>query len=461
MADRGAGRRRPQLDDVLVAVGDAARRLGIDTYLVGGFVRDRLMGTIGKDIDLLTVGAAGIPVLDQVARRFGWSRPQVFERFGTGQIRGDGWILEVVQARAERYDPESRKPSVAPGTLDEDIWRRDFTVNALCQTVDGDVIDRTGRGLDDLRAGVLRTPLDPADTFSEDPLRMFRGARFVAQLGFALAPGTLAAMRDVAPRSAILSVERITEEFRRLLCSAHPRAGLEVMRDGGLLKVVIPEALEGVGMEQGGYHIYDVFDHSAQAVADTPPDPLTRLAAFFHDIGKPRTHVVTPEGKHTFYNHPEVGAVMAEAIMGRLRFSNEEIRDVTSLVRLHLRPIQYQPSTHGDSAVRRLIRDAGPLRRPLLDLARGDTRASSYPDTDTIDALEARMEALDQDGTVSAPVCPLDGNALMALTGRGPGRWIGTVKRALEEAMLDGEISPGDSGAARTWLAHHPELLTE
>ncbi len=295
----------PLTDERLIeAIADAAARAGVETYLVGGFVRDRLLGRDVKDIDLLAVGDDGTRVLAEVASRFGWAPPQRFERFGTGQVRGADFVVEVVRARAESYDASSRKPDVRPGTLEEDIWRRDFTVNALCQTLDGRVIDVTGRGLDDLRHGVLRTPLDPEQTFSEDPLRMFRAARFAAQLGFSLAPGLTAAMSRMAGRSTILSAERVAEEFRRLLVSDHPRAGLEVLRDGGLLAVWMPELEAMVGVEQGGFHIYDVFDHTAHTVAAVPPDLVTRAAALLHDVGKPPTHALDDSGKHTFYDHP-------------------------------------------------------------------------------------------------------------------------------------------------------------
>ncbi|HSP65150.1 MAG TPA: hypothetical protein VLO10_03070, partial [Candidatus Deferrimicrobium sp.] len=254
----------PLTDELLIAaIADAAASTGVETYLVGGFVRDRLLGRGGKDIDLLAVGDDGTRVLEAVASRFGWAPPQRFERFGTGQIRGGGFVVEVVRARAESYDAASRKPDVRPGTLEEDIWRRDFTVNTLCQTLDGHVIDVTGRGLEDLHHRVLRTPLDPQETFSEDPLRMFRAARFAAQLGFATAPGLTPAMSRMALRARILSAERVAEEFRRLLVSDHARAGLELLRDGGLLAVWMPELEAMVGVEQGGFHIYDVFDHTA------------------------------------------------------------------------------------------------------------------------------------------------------------------------------------------------------
>ena len=445
---------------LLEAIAEAAANRGVQMYLVGGFVRDRLIGREGKDIDLLAVDDDGTTVLGDVARRFGWAPPQRFERFGTGQVRGDGFVVEAVRARSESYDASSRKPDVRPGTLEEDIWRRDFTVNALCQTLDGRVIDVTGRGLDDLRHGVLRTPLEPGLTFSEDPLRMFRAARFTAQLGFATAPGLTTAMERMAARSSILSAERVAEELRRLLLSDHPRAGLELLRDGGLLRHWFPELEKMIGVEQGGFHIYDVFDHSTHTVAATPRDLVTRVAGLLHDVGKPPTHSRDPDGKHTFYNHPSVGADMATSMLTRLRFSNEEISAVASLVRNHLRPIQYRPEEWSDAAVRRLVRDIGAQRDRLLDLARADTRASSFPDTDAIDHLETRMAALDSGGAVSTLRPPLDGHRLMALAGdRPPGPWLRRVQDAIEEAILDGAIPPGDAGAAERWLAQRPELL--
>ncbi len=223
----------------------------------------------------------------------------------------------MVRARAESYDAASRKPDVRPGTLEEDIWRRDFTVNALCQTLDGRVIDVTGRGLDDLRRGVLRTPLDPELTFSEDPLRMFRAARFAAQLGFSTAPGL---DRGDAPRwrpaRAILSAERVAEEFRRLLVSDHPRAGLELLRDGGLLAVWMPELEAMVGVEQGGFHIYDVFDHSAHTVAGVarrPGHAARRAAARRRQAAHARGRRRTASTPST--TTPAVGAAIATDLL--------------------------------------------------------------------------------------------------------------------------------------------------
>lgn len=448
------------IDDVLDAVRRTASALGVETYLVGGFVRDRLLGREGKDIDFVTVDSDGTDVLAQVAREFGWAPPQRFERFGTGQVRGDGFILEVVRARAERYDPESRKPDVRPGTLEEDVMRRDFTVNALCQTLDGQVIDITGHGLADLRAGVLRTPLPPDETFAEDPLRMFRAARFAAQLQFTVEPGVVPAMRAQASRVAILSVERINEELRRMLTAAHPSLGFALLREGGILEHVLPEVAAMIGVEQGGWHIYDVYDHTMHALDVSPPDLLTRLGVLFHDVGKPPTHVVAPDGRHTFYDHAVVGGDMTRDILTRLRFSNNEIDAAVALVRLHLRPIQYDAGSFGDAAVRRLIRDAGDLRARMLDLARADTRASSFPSTDGIDELEARMTRLDAGGEVSRMRDPLSGDEIMRMAGRPPGPWVGRIKRALQDAVVEGVIPPADAEAARRWLDSHRELLS-
>jgi poly(A) polymerase len=415
---------------------------------------------LSKDIDLVTVGIDPLPLLAAVATAFGWHPPERFERFGTAQIRGPGYVVEGVRARAERYDPDSRNPDVRPGTLAEDVGRRDFTVNALCQTLDGRVIDITGKGLTDLRAGVLRTPSDPLETFSEDPLRMYRAARFVAQLGFALAPGTVEAMRAQAQRTSILSVERITDELRRMLVSRHPANGIHVLREGGLLEYVLPELLAAIGVEQGGFHTGDVYQHTLAAVDAAPRDLVTRTAALLHDIAKPVTHAIAADGRHTFYDHSSVGAEMAQVILTRWRYSNDEISAVSRLVRLHLRPIQYERERFSDTAVRRLIGDAGALRGRLLDLARADTRASAFPTLEELDELGERMARLDEGQAVSAMRDPLSGDELMVLAGRGPGPWVGKVKAAIRDAVLEGAIPPGDSPTARAWLDAHRELLS-
>ena len=445
--------------DVLVHdLGIAFSAHGVEAYLVGGFVRDRLLGNPSKDIDIVCINNDGIAAMRDVAQRRDWSPPVVFERFGTAQIRGDGFIVETVRARKEQYDPQSRKPDVAPGTLEEDVMRRDFTVNALCQRFEGEILDLTERGLADLEAKLLRTPLDPRETFREDPLRMFRAARFVAQLGFQLADGVLEAMAAEASRASVLSVERIRDELIRLLISPHARDGINVLRDANLLDFVAPELKPMQGVEQGGYHIYDVWEHTLHALDAAPPDLITRLAVLFHDIGKPPTHEFVDGEKHTFYGHPQAGAEIAKEAMTRLRFSNDDTDAVAKLVELHLRPIQYDAQEWSDAAVRRLIRDAGELRAKMIDVAKADTVASSYPGTDELDQLAARMDALDQGEAVSQMQSPLSGSEIMELAARPPGRWVGAVKSALENAVIEGEITSGDREAAKAWLRARPEL---
>jgi putative nucleotidyltransferase with HDIG domain len=225
------------------------------------------------------------------------------------------------------------------------------------------------------------------------------------------------------------------------------------------LEVSVPELIPMVGVEQGGWHLYDVWEHSARAVELAPLDLVTRLGCLFHDSGKPRTHALAADGRHTFYDHPRAGAEIAAAAMGRLRFSGEEIDQVGALVLHHMWPIQYRPGEVGDGAVRRFIRTAGELRPRLLDLARADTRASAYPDVEAIDELEQRAARLDAGSQVSRLRPPLDGHELMRLAGRAPGPWVGRAQRALLDAILDGEIPGDDPEAAGGFLTGHPELL--
>jgi putative nucleotidyltransferase with HDIG domain len=234
---------------------------------------------------------------------------------------------------------------------------------------------------------------------------------------------------------------------------------METLRDTGLLAVAIPELIPMVGVEQGGWHLDDVWDHTMRAVELAPPDLVTRLGCLFHDAGKPTTHALAVDGRHTFYDHPRTGAEMARAVMTRLRCSTEQIDQVSSLVLHHMWPIQYRSDTVGDGAVRRFIRTIGPLRPQLLEVARADTRASAFPGVEAIDELEERMGRLDAGNQVSRLKPPLTGHELMKVAGRGAGPWVGSAQRALLEAVLDGEIPGDDPQAARLWLDAHPELL--
>ena len=447
---------------LIAALGRAAADAGVDAYIAGGFVRDRLRGRPGRDLDLVVLGRPGgtAALLRRLAVILGWPEPELFEAYGTGKAAGDGFVVEAVEARVEEYDAGSRRPRVRPGTLEEDVWRRDFTVNTLLQTFGGQVLDLTGRGLRDLVAGVLRTPLDPSRAFEDDPLRMLRAARFASVLDARADDQLLAAMRERASRVELLSAERVRDELRGLLRGRRPSRGIEVLREGSLLGRLLPELEAMRGVEQSGWHTHDVYGHTLAAVDGAPPDLVTRAAVLLHDVGKPPCHAIDERGRHTFHDHPQVGAEMAERLLARLSWPADETAEVTALIRLHLRPIQYDAGQTGDSAVRRLIRDAGALRSRMLDVARADIRASAYPTTAGIDELAERMERLDGDGAVSARRRVLDGSALMREFGRGPGPWIGAAQRALEEAVVEGEVRTDDAEGALRWLRERrPDLV--
>jgi poly(A) polymerase len=440
-------------------VARVAAELGVDAYIVGGWVRDRLLGLPSKDVDVVVVDGSGVDLLTHMAALMGWNPPAVFERFGTAHVVGDGFTIEAVRARSESYDPDSRKPDVAPGTLEQDMWRRDFTLNALCMGVDGTVLDVTGMGLADLRAGLLRTPLDPVVTFSEDPLRMVRAARFVSKLDVTPALGMLSAMRQVAHRLSVVSVERIAEELRQLLVSANPSRGLELLRAGGLLDVIAPELLPMVGCTQDPrHHRYDVWDHTMHALDAAVPVLLTRLAVLFHDVGKPETRSLPSvewaeaQGHINFHGHEEVGERVTRRVLRRLRFSEEEARDVARLVGLHMRPMWYSRDRLAAPGLRRLVRDAGELAGNMLDVARADVAASAHTDSDFLDELAWRMIEVDRSGAIAARRRALRGEVVMAWQGRGPGPWVGEVIAAYDEALMAGVVTPDDATAAEEWL---------
>jgi poly(A) polymerase len=453
------------IDTVLCTLSQLASELGVEAYVVGGYVRDRLLGREGsKDIDVVVVGGSGATLLSLLAERLGWSPPAVFERFGTAHATGDGIIVEAVRARSERYDPESRKPDVRPGTLAEDVWRRDFTINTLCVPIAADhehppwfteVLDYTGRGLDDLESGILRTPLDPAETFAEDPLRMVRAARFVSKLDVHPAVGLVAAMRAAAARLRVVSVERVAEELRQILVAPQPSRGLELLRDGGVLDVILPELVPTVGCAQDPrHHLYDVWEHTVRALDAAPAELTVRLAVLLHDVGKPATRAVV-DGRVTFHGHAAAGAELAAGALRRLRFSDAEVTDTRRLVDIHMRPVLYRPESDGAPMLRRLVRDAGELRGPMLAVARADVSASAHPDAAFLDDLERRLAEVDRTGAIAARRCALDGEVIMRWGGRGPGPWVGAVQRAYTEAVLDGRVPPDDPEAAAAWLAAH------
>ncbi len=424
-------------------------------FLVGGFVRDKAMNleSAREDIDIVLEGDA----LDLA--RFYWERgvaqshPVVYPRFGTAMIVVQGRDVELVTARVESYTPDSRSPDqVQPGTLADDALRRDFTINTLLENLHtGTITDPLGTAYADLDARIIRTPTDPALTFSDDPLRMLRAVRFAARFGFAIAPGTWEAMRANAGRLSIVSAERIQDEFGKTLLTPRAPLGMGLLKDGGLLAQFAPELLEMVGVTQNAFHVYDVWTHTLVALGSLPADAsLTlRLAALLHDTGKPSTRTEDAEGRVHFYGHQDVSARMALALMQRLKFSNEAIDAVTKLVAEHMRVGEYH-ADWTDSAVRRLIRDLGPCLPELFALHAADVAGLSPDHQDIARAheLRARIEAIQQHQDIAALTSPLTGQEIMALLDLKPGRRVGQIKDFLTNEVVEGRLAPDDKEGA-------------
>ena len=438
--------------ELLALLGRAASEIGVKAWIVGGYVRDRLLGRAHLDLDLVVEDGDALELARRFAQLAGAPPPVTFERFGTAQVTLPGRLVEFVTARAESYAPDSRKPNVRQATLEEDLRRRDFTVNTLLMDLEGNVHDPLN-GRKDLDAKVLRTPADPHQTFTDDPLRMLRGIRFAAELGFTPAPGLVPAMRELKSRLAppVISIERISEELRKMLQSPRPKLALELLDEAGLLEVILPEIAACKGVAQTGFHTHDVFGHTLLTVEQTDPDLLLRVAALFHDVGKPKT----AKGDGTFIGHEEVGAGMARSALERLRFSLREIDVVAGLVRLHLRPVFYR-SEWTDGAVRRLARDAGSSLPRLMALARADIAASAYPYPEKLEELQARLDSVrDERPSRLRPL--VTGEEIMRVRGIGPGPEVGRIKQKLEEMVIDGEIAP-DKAAIIDYMSKHPDL---
>jgi poly(A) polymerase len=431
----------------------AASAVKARAWIVGGYVRDVLLGRPHPDMDVVVEDGKGFDLARLFAKLAGAGEPVIFERFGTAQVTVPGHLVEFVSARAESYAADSRKPDVREATLEEDLRRRDFTVNTLLMDFDGNVHDPLGRGRADLEARLLRTPADPMQTFSDDPLRMLRAIRFAAQLGFELAPELLPAMRRLKDRltSPVVSVERVADELRKMIVSERPGLALELLDRAELLDAILPEVAAGKGVQQSGYHTHDVFGHTVLTVAGTPRDVIVRFGALFHDVGKPAT--AAPDG--SFLGHDAVGAEMAARALERLRFANNEIDAVVLLVRLHLRPVFYS-SEWTDGAVRRLARDAGPSLGRLMALARADIAASAYPHPEKLGELQARLDRVltEQPSRMAAPV---DGADIMRIRKIPPGPEVGRIKQRLTELVMDGVIDPSRD-AVLAYLEVHPNL---
>lgn len=433
---------------VFHAVGEAADKLGRRCYVVGGYVRDIFLERHSKDIDFVTVGS-GIEVAQQLAADLGpKTHVNVFKNFGTAQLTFKGLELEFVGARRESYDRSSRKPVVEDGTLDDDLERRDFTINAMAISVNadsyGELVDKYD-GMGDLKRRIIRTPCDPDVTFSDDPLRMMRAIRFATQLRFSIDYSTFEAISRNAERIHIISKERIYTELMKIMESKKPSIGWTLLLESGLLRLIFPEleALQGVDTVGGRGH-KDNFYHTMQvldSVALNSDNIWLRWAALLHDIGKPATKRWSDTAGWTFYNHNMVGAHMVQQVFRRLKLPlDDRMKYVRKLVELHMRPIALVEETVTDSAVRRLLFDAGEDIDDLMILCRADI-TSRNPEKvkrhlHNYDLVMAKMADIEARDKLRLWQPPVDGNMIMEVFDLKPCHEVGEIKTYVRDTLL-------------------------
>ena len=447
---------------VIDELGHRFRAAGHELALVGGPVRDAMLGRHHNDLDFTTSARPD----ETEALLKGWADAiwDMGRAFGTIGCRKGDWQVEITTYRSESYDPSSRKPDVDFGdTLAGDLGRRDFTVNAMAVLVPDREFEDPYGGVVDLAHRLLRTPGKPEDSFSDDPLRMMRAARFAAQLGFTVDDSVVAAMTAMASRIEIISAERVRDELVKLICAPYPRLGLTLLVRTGLADHVLPE-LPALALERDEHHRHkDVYEHTLTVLEQSidlesrlggKPDFVSRFAALMHDVGKPRTRRFVEDGTVTFHHHDVVGAKITKKRMKALRFSNDEIDAVTKLVELHLRFHGYGSGEWTDSAVRRYVRDAGDQLERLHVLTRADCTTRNQRKADrlrrTYDELEDRIERLSEEEELASIRPDLDGNQIMEILGIGPGREVGQAYQHLLELRMD--HGPMSEDEARTAL---------
>jgi poly(A) polymerase len=450
-----------QDNKILTTIGALADQHKFEVYVVGGFVRDFFLKRERSEMDFVIVGD-GIKFAELLAKHLHLPKPAVYRNFGTAMLKWDEMQLEFVGARRESYRGDSRKPNVEPADLPADLSRRDFTINTMAFALNAEkfgVLVDPFEGMKDLQAKLLRTPLEPSTTFSDDPLRIMRGIRFATQLDFKIEEKTFGGMRDMRERLRIISQERITDELLKILAAPKPSIGFRLLDEVGVLEIVFPEfvALKGVEEYKGYFH-KDVFNHTLMvadnlaAMSDKLP---LRLAALVHDIAKPRTKAFISGKGWSFHGHEDVGARMLPAIFNRLRLPNDWLKYVQKLTRLHLRPIALTEEECTDSAYRRLLFQAGEDLEDLLMLCRADITSGNVKRRErhlaNFDFVVKRLNEVEEKDRMRAFQSPVRGDEIMQVCNLTPGPLVGKLKSAIEDAILDGKI-PNEHDAALAYL---------
>ena len=455
---------------ILKKIAHAAEELGTETYLIGGFVRDKIIGRKTKDADIVCVGD-GIALAKAVSKRF---KPEpkfsYFKNYGTAHINVNDFDLEFVGARKESYQYHSRKPAVTPGTLKDDQDRRDFTINALAISLNekdfGKLIDPFD-GVNAIEKGIIRTPLDPLQTFSDDPLRMMRAIRFSSQLGFTIEQKTFQAIKDEADRISIVSQERITDELIKIIDSPVPSIGFDLLYQSGLLHIIFPQMVDlagaeykdGMGHKDNFYHTLKVLDNISEKTDDT----WLRWSAVLHDIAKPVTKKFEEGHGWTFHGHEVVGGRMVSKIFTKLKLPlNEKMRFVRKMVELHLRPISLTKENITDSAIRRLLFDAGEDFDALMILCEADITSKNKWKVkkymENFKLVRKRCEEVEEKDRIRSWQPPINGEMIMEIFGLNPSKPVGILKDAIKDAILDGVIPNNFDDAYEFMLAKASEL---
>jgi len=440
---------------------ELAKKEQVKIYLVGGFVRDLILNREREDIDILVVGS-GTDFATKVAKELGVNNVLIYKNFGTAHFTYSNYELEFVGARKESYDRSSRNPIVEDGTFDDDINRRDFTMNSIAISLNeedfGNIIDKFN-GIQDINDRIIKTPIDPLITFNDDPLRILRAFRFASQLQFEVHESVMAASNQLKERLKIISQERITDELLKILESDKPSVGLTLLFYSGVLEIIFPELHRLAGVEQRkDYHHKDVFFHTCEVVdniSQNTDNIWLRFAALVHDIAKPNTKKFVEGIGWTFHGHEEIGARMIKNIFKKLKLPFNKIEYVEKLVRLHLRPIALANEEVTDSAIRRLVVQAGDDLDDLISLCRADITSKNLQKVekylDNYDLVMKKVKEVEEKDKLRAFQSPVRGDEIMKVCNIPPGKTVGLIKSEIEEAILDGVI-PNNYQAAYEYL---------